>query len=250
MKLFKSISCATMILSILGPNLANAYDSERFQQLSPDYQSVHAKMMDRIENLSEKTKINLSYKLYKVAFKGLKKLEALSDESFTANLNKTLEGNLPQVASEENSVGEEDLAIEDVQPLVPTENVAPLSEKTKQYIATSFTRTVLTSQVRTLVQSVGFSTDSSGKSSPLSKTAFSEHLLQMGSNQKTGPQRTIASSALTVFLKSVLSIVGCLAAIGLIILFPVVLYVFAIAAGAFLAVCIVVIIIKFASGGC
>jgi len=78
----KSFTAGLIIASMLGQTFAMAYDSTAFQRLSPEAQQAKSMIRERISNMSEKSKLKLSYTLYKVTFKALPVLEEMSDIVF------------------------------------------------------------------------------------------------------------------------------------------------------------------------
>ncbi len=190
-----------MIASILGQNLAIAFDFNRFQSLCPEAQQLKSKMRDRISAMSETAKLKLSYQLYKATLKVLPSLDKMSDEDFNAKLQSSIQNNSLNSESADQPV----VAIDgtDLDAVLPTDHTVQFNETALTQVRnTYFQQSQMTQTARNLIEKIGYITDRTGTKKPIALKQF----------------KSVAEVDWDSVLSALLSIVVIAAAVGLIVI--------------------------------
>lgn len=214
-----NLACAVIISSILGQNLAMAFDINRFQSLCPEAQQTRSLIRERISGMSENTKLKLSYKLYKVALKVLPGLEKMSDSDFNSKIHSSVE-NKTSLKGDITEQQDESLSKDDLQGVLPEDSSFQMSETSMAQIRnTHFNHSEITQQARNLIEQIGYKTDTNGNKKPLTRTEFNERALSYGMNHTSKQLRSIASIDLSTILELLLGVVIIGIAVGVIVMF-------------------------------
>ena len=213
-----NLVCTGIITSILGQNLAMAYDMNRFQSLSPEAQQARSVIHERINGMSEHAKLKLSYKLYKVALKILPAMEKMSDGDFNQKIQSSVQDS-NAVKTEVTGQQEEVLSKSDLQEALPMNSSLKMSEASMAQVRnTHFNQTDITQRSHQLIEQIGYKTDANGHRKPLSRSDFSERVLSYA-NQSAKKLRSVADVDWESILDTLLVIVIIGAAVGLVVLF-------------------------------
>jgi hypothetical protein len=202
MKKVNQMMGKVLLASMLGQNLAFAYDSAALSRLSPEAQRLRSDVRERIENLSEDAQLKLSYRLYRVAFKALPKIEKMSSTE-SVDLSTDVE----VIAKDELEPVLQDMHDRSI-PSLPASS--PVKVPHADFVQS----------VRSTLEKFGANDDSEGNSKPLNAKQFNEKILQLGSKNSKSQNRMPADfkSTIGTVLEILLFIVlGC-AAIGVVVL--------------------------------
>jgi len=213
----KSFTAGIIVASIFGQNLALAFDSTRFSQLSPEGQRLHTMIEDRLNNMSESAKLKLSYRLYKITFNALPRFEKMSDTDFSNKLNENAQKNN---ANPVTVISDEEVLIQkDFQDALPTaQELQGISSTAPSAVdASSVSHSQVTESIRTVMEKIGYHEDENGNRKPLTRAQFNEKALQFSSISKSG--RSVASSSINSILTALMWIAIVCAAVGVIVIF-------------------------------
>ena len=217
MKKTKTVSCGLVIASMLGQNLAFGYDSSRLSSLSPDAQRVRSSIRQRIDNMSESSKLRLSYRLYKLSLRAFPKLEQMSDEDFGSELQAAVTGDRQSVA-EPTSEEEGFISQDDLKEVLPDEGM--LSSVNATPIPSDFVKhTEFTRSVRMVLDQIGFHETTGGGRRPLTRAEFNEKALHFAEARESATtfKAERSSEWLGTILEILLYVVIVLASVGLIV---------------------------------